>query len=182
MRGLGAIAATAALVLGCNDRPAAPATGKPSARVEVASVTWPGAPPDPTAVARLPRPMRALVDTSPLPVLVPPDEALLAAGSLIVEPSYYAFHARTGGATVNVHATRPALQYDAVPAQTGARALRATRGFVTQNEGIYSASWTENGVAYSVDVECESFKDARCASDAYVISLANGLAYVGGKP
>jgi hypothetical protein len=38
----------------------------------------------------------------------------------------------------------------------------------------------ENGVAYSVDVECAENTDVRCTSDAFVTELTNHLVYVGG--
>lgn len=49
------------------------------------------------------------------------------------------------------------------------------------NEGIRSASFVENGAAYTVDVECASVADARCQSDAFVVELASRLVYVGGS-
>jgi hypothetical protein len=130
---------------------------------------------------RLPKTMRAQVDAAPIPVLVPADAALLELGTLIVEKSYYAFHVRAQGVTVNVQGTRPSIKIEGVPPHPGNVPLRSGRGFVTQNEGIRTTSFVENEIAYSVDVECDDSKDARCASDRYVIEMTNGLAYVGGK-
>jgi hypothetical protein len=201
MRPYAGIFAAVACLAGCNDRPSAPPSSTPPSTVapaatavtttpdlaappanaELTAVTWPKAPPDPKVVSLLPKAVRAQVEVSAIPVLVPNDAALLAAGTLIVEPAYYAWSARSSGATLNVHATRIAFKYDSVPPVPGQKPMRGTKGFVTVNEGIYSASWIENGVSYSLDVECESAKDARCRDDKYVLELTNGLSYVGGR-
>ena len=58
---------------------------------------------------------------------------------------------------------------------------REARGFVTVNEGIRTASWMENGAAYSVDVECNDFRDARCQGEDFLLSIVAQLAFVGGS-
>ncbi len=55
------------------------------------------------------------------------------------------------------------------------------RGFVSINEGIRTASWIENGAAYSVDVECSDVRDARCQSEEFLLSIVAQLTYVGGS-
>ena len=85
------------------------------------------------------------------------------------------------GATVALQGTRAAHRYEGVEPAAGNRELRATKGFVSVNEGIRTASWIENGAAYSVDVECSDHRDARCQSDDFLISVVTQLAYVGGS-
>lgn len=63
--------------------------------------------------------------------------------------------------------------------------MRFSRGvpaLLTDNEGIKSLTWFESGASFALDVECARSEDPRCLSADYVVSLANGLTYVGGAP
>jgi hypothetical protein len=149
------------------------------------SITWPAADTvDRTAYDRLPGESQAVVPRSPVPVLVPKDPAFLAVGKIMIEPaSWYAFAGAAGGVTVSVQGNAKAYDHPEISAQAADFAktpLRRTRGNVTVNESIRTATWIENGAAYSVDVECADPTEARCASDTFVIELVNGLVYVGG--
>lgn len=121
-----------------------------------------------------------LVARAPVPVLAPGASFALERPVVIVEAEYYAINAHAGGATIAIQGTRPAHRYDGIEPNAGNRPLRGGRGFVSVNENIRSASFVENGASYSVDVECDDAKDARCTSDAFVVSLVESLAYVGG--
>ena len=128
--------------------------------------------------------IRALVSRSPVPVLVPKD-LRLASPSLVVEGEYFALTGRADGATISLQGTRAAHRYEGVEPTAGNRELRgasgAIRGFVSVNEGIRTASWIENGVAYGVDVECADSRDARCQNDDFLLSVVTQLTYVGGS-
>lgn len=130
--------------------------------------------------SRSEREVRALIARSPVPVLAPKD-LVLASPTLVVEGEYFALTGRVDGATVALQGTRAAHRYEGVEPAAGDRTLRATKGFVSVNEGIRTASWIENGAAYSVDVECADNRDARCQSDDFLISVVTQLAYVGGS-
>lgn len=126
---------------------------------------------------------RSQLSRSPVPVLAPSPEGFrdgLERPTVIVEGEYYVITARSHGATISIQGTRAAHRYEGVDAHPGNTTLRKGTGFVTVNEGIRSASFIENGVAYSVDVECASNADARCTSDAFVTEITNQLVYVGG--
>ena len=87
------------------------------------------------------------------------------------------------GATISLQGTRAAHRYEGIePADRQSRASRRHKGFVSVNEGIRTASWMENGAAYSVDVECSDLRnDARCQSDDFVLAVVAQLTYVGGS-
>jgi hypothetical protein len=146
----------------------------------IMAVTWPAETVDEEARAGLSKVSVEAARRSPVPVLVPRAKELLATATVMAEANWYASSSRTGGITVNVSATRIAHQMPGVGPVEGRDSLRGKRGFVTQNEGIWSATWKENGASYVLDVECESAADERCASDAFVRSLVERLAYVGG--
>jgi hypothetical protein len=175
--------ALALALAACNGSPAA---SDSPARVAVTTSTtvrpqiaWP-ARPDSAALAAL-GPDATNVTRSPVPVLAPAASARLADPHVIVDAEYYAINGKLDGATVTIQGTRMQHVYQGMPKIDGDRAVRGTKGFVTVNEGIRSASWMENGASYTVDVECDSpSKDARCASDAFVLELAGALVYVGG--
>lgn len=183
----GALApALVSLLAACNTSPSAPeragSTPAPqAAKMLVHDVVWPApAALDRAALGALSAAARERVSSSRVPVLLPAKEEMLAVANVIAKETWTASSVRTGGVTVTVTASRAAHVVPGVGPAKGNRAIRGTHGFVSQNEGIWSAAWTENGVAYSVEVECDSPAAARCADDAYVMELANGLAYVGG--
>ena len=134
------------------------------------------------------RELRALVARSPVPVLAP-RELQLASPTLVVEGEYFALTGRvddgTSRATISLQGTRAAHRYEGIDPATGNRELRrmsgTARGFVTTNEGIRTASWIENGAAYSVDVECSETADARCQGEEFLLSVIAQLSYVGGS-
>lgn len=150
-------------------------------RRSIEAVTWPRTNVDAAAGATLSPASREAARRSPVPVLVPKDKPLLEALSVMSEAHWYAAHVRAGGVTVNVSATRVAHHVQGVAPAVGPEALRGQQGFVTQNEGIWSATWIENGASYVASVECDRHDDSRCASDAFLRSLVEGLAYVGGS-
>ena len=123
---------------------------------------------------------RSQLARSPVPVLAPNAEVRLERPTIVVEGEFYSITGRVAGATINIQGTRAAHDYEGVAPHPGNRALRSGKGFVTENEGIRSASFMENGAAYSVDVECASADDARCKNDGFVVALVNRLVYVGG--
>ena len=134
------------------------------------------------------RELRALVARSPVPVLAPHD-LQLASPTLVVEGEYFALTGRidagSSRATISLQGTRAAHRYEGIDPATGNRELRrfsgTARGFVTTNEGIRTASWMENGAAYSVDVECSETADARCQGEEFLLSVVAQLSYVGGS-
>ena len=126
------------------------------------------------------RELRALVARSPVPVLAP-RELELRTPTLVVEGEYFALTGRADGATISVQGTRAAHRYEGVEPVSGNRELRGVKGFVSVNEGIRTASWIENGAAYSADVECGDRLDARCQSEDFLLSIVAQLTYVGGS-
>ncbi len=128
-----------------------------------------------------------LLARSPVPVLAPTNVAF-ERPTFVVGPEFYALTGRvpstsahaTSIATVSIHGKRAAHQYDDIPVIAGNRTVRSGKGFLSVNEGIRTASWIENGAAYSVDVECsEVLTDARCDSEAFVADIVEHLAFAG---
>src|SRR5690606_32431485 len=99
---------------------------------------------------------RSQLARAPVPALAPSADLALERPTVIVEGEYYVITARSRGATISIQGTRAAHRYDGVSPHPGNKRLRSGTGFVTVNEGIRSASFVENGAAYSVDVECAS--------------------------
>jgi hypothetical protein len=182
-----ALPLAAVLVLSaCNTSPSAPERGAPppspeEAKLVVNEVVWPDAAAiDRAALGALPERAASHVRSSRVPVLLPAREALLAVASVVAKELWTSASMRAEGVTLTVTASRASHRVPGVGPTKGNRALRGTHGFVSQNEGIWSASWIENGVAYSVEVECASPEAPRCADEVFVTEVANDLAYVGG--
>ena len=158
---------------------AEPTTSSHSTSIDKES--WPSTTVDAVALAALDADSRAAVARSPVPVLVPRRKELLAVSKVMVEEHWYAFAATSGGVTVSIHATNVVHQYDDIAPIKGKHTVRGLEGWVTQNEAIWSASWKENNVAYTLDVECAEPTESRCKSDTFVLALASDLVYVGGR-
>lgn len=135
---------------------------------------------DTAALAALDNDSRTAVAKSPVPVLIPKRPELLKIGKVMAEENWYAFHASHDGITVHVGASRIVHRYDDVPATKGKHVVRGVPGFVTRNEGIWTAAWRENSTYYSLDLECGEPSDTRCNSEALLLEIANDLVYVGG--
>lgn len=171
---------TALSLVACQSAPKSNGTATTTSKVEIQPVEWPKQSIDAQALARLPSASQTAVAKSTVPVLVPADPALLAVAVVMVEEVWTAVSASGGGVTIAIHCTRLAHKYEGQPPIAGDRDVRGTKGFVTQNESIRSASWNEHGVGYSLDVECADPTEARCGDDKYLLSVVEGLRYVGG--
>lgn len=145
-------------------------------------VTWPAAAKvDARALAALGDAKRAseLLVRSPAPVLAPTN-VTFERPTFVVGAEYYALTGRVSGTTIAIQGTRAARRYEDVAPVTGDRVVRGTRGFVSTNEAIRTVSWIENGVAYSVDIECADPDDTRCTSDSFALDVVEHLAFAGG--
>jgi hypothetical protein len=152
---------------------------------------WPAATRiDHEVLGRAPAALRAAVERSPVPVLVPADPSWLARASLYVpdEPQAYGYaFAGTlvdpkGERHLSVMASRFAtLLPHLLPrtSQVRGSAVRSGEGFFSVNEGVRTASWIEHGVAYTLDLECFDPEAANC-DDATLRQLVAALVYVGG--
>ncbi len=123
---------------------------------------------------------KTAVGRAPVPVLVPNRPELLKVGKVMAEENWYAFNASHDGITVTVGSSKIVHRYDDVAATKGKHTVRGVPGFVTRNEGIWTASWRERGFYYALDVECGEPSDARCNDETLLLELARDLVYVGG--
>jgi hypothetical protein len=131
---------------------------------------------------------RAAIDAAPVPVLVPGPDVTLDQREVLRGPEWYAFWGRReagadgrAAVTITLHASRMARVYPGVRPQPGPHTLRGQEAFVSRNEGIWSASWVEHGVAYDLGLECAPPDAPPCHDQAEIEALAAGLRYVGGS-
>lgn len=180
-----AFALLAALSLAaCNTpspEPGAPPAGE-AAPVVVTEVVWPALSADGRAAFQaLPALAQERVAASQVPVLLPPRKAWLASAGVATKPTWTTASMRAEGLTIVITASRAARVVPGVKPHEGNVKVRGEhRGFVTQNEGIWAASWVENHIAYSVEVECDQGGDARCADGSFALGVAGDLVFVGG--
>lgn len=95
-------------------------------------------------------------------------------------PHWSALSARDGELTVSLHGTDETHDAQLTLAETQRaepRAMvRGQRARVLVNEGIRSVAWNEEGVDWSLEVECyQPDQDRRCTADAFVLDLAEHL-------
>lgn len=153
----------------------------PALPLVISTVTWPAAASlDRGALEALPRKAAHAAMKSQVPVLVPRRRELLASPVIVTRQHWTSFWARTEDLTVSLTMTRLSRKIPSIPPFRGAHFVRGKPALVTVNEGIWSATWIENGVSYALDIECASPDAPSCASDALVRELAAELVYVGG--
>src|SRR5690606_16935254 len=92
----------------------------------------------------------------------------------------YAFASSVSGMNVSIQGTRGEYPSGEVMPFERRDTIRGNPAIVSETDAIWTATWTENGVAYAVSVECARVEDARCRGKGYVRELAETLAYVGG--
>jgi hypothetical protein len=144
-------------------------------------IAWPQTAADAHALSALGDDAPSRIARSPVPVLAPAAADALETPTVVVGPEYYAISGHAHGATITIQGTRAQHEVQGIAPIEGDHAIRRAKGFVTVNEGIRVASWSENGASYSVDVECgDPMNDARCTSESFVLGLAERLAFVGG--
>lgn len=133
----------------------------------------------------LPIAARAKVDQARQPVLLPTIDGLTADASVTVGQGWHVVAFSNGGAHLQIQGShrahiRPALAAEQRAAGMGD--LNASAPRVSQMHGIYTLSFERFGVSYSLDLECASHTDPRCADAAYLMTLFDSLVVVGGRP
>lgn len=132
------------------------------------------------ALEALSQTSRAQVDRSPVPVLLFPER--FATDTVVTTgPRWYAasFH-REGEITLSIHATdvvHNRLSERETQAITPAfHEVRGEPARASVNEGIRAVTWTHEGVAYALEVECyHPFSDDRCTEPYWALDLADEL-------
>ena len=145
-------------------------------------VQWPDAQRrDATTYAALDDASKAAVDAAPVPVLVPALDVALDQRRVMQGPEWAAFWGQREGVTVSLHASRMARVLPGVRPLPGPQTVREQEAFVSRNEGIWSASWIEHGVAYALELECAPPDAPPCDDETALLEIAEGLVYVGGR-
>lgn len=135
---------------------------------------------DDDLVAMMSAQARSALDTLPLPALVSSREGFARSTTIMPGARWYATWARHEDLTVTLNASGEAKVYPHVRGGfTGNERVREREAFVTQNEGIWSVTWIENGVAYDLGLECESPTMPQCQDGAFAMELVEDLRYVG---
>lgn len=150
--------------------------GEPVPRV----VQWPAhSELEPVLRERLSAEANGAIADAQVPVLVPSSETLLERLQIMNGPTWTAVWSAGDGTTIALHASGAARTHPGIAAVSPRDTVRGLPGFVTQNEGIWVASWIEHGVAYDLSVECDHRRAGACGDDAFVRELAASLRYVG---
>jgi len=153
-------------------------TGQPMKRI----VAWPDdAERDVVAREALSEAARVALDEAPVPMLAPPEPARLATAVITTGPHWAALSTNYDGLNLSLHVSGQAKVYEHIPRFDGTHTVRGHEAFVTQNEGIWSAAWIENGAAYSLELECSSPDLPECSGPETITELAESLSYVGGR-
>jgi hypothetical protein len=143
------------------------------------TVQWPAADQlDAPTRERLSSAAVSALGRAPLPVLVPAEG--VERGQLFVGESWYAFSTEIEGTSVSVQGSAEAKVHPHIRKADPTQTVRGRGGFVSQNESIWSVSWIENGVAYSLELQCDDPRAAACADPNRAVELAQSMVFVGG--
>lgn len=122
----------------------------------------------------------ATVDGAPVPALVPANSAWLDEVTVTSGEHFFALSAKLRGQTLYIQGSDQARVYPSIRGGTPTEPLRSTLGYVSQNEGIWTADFIENGAAYTVELECADVAMVACQSDVTLRDITDGLVLVGG--
>lgn len=144
------------------------------------AITWPADDAVAEAAhARYDATAQAAIARAPLPVLAPPDP--LERTTITVGAHWYALTGYGEGYSVHIDGSAAARVYPHIKAFERTHPMRAGDGFLTRNEGIWSATWIEHGAAYSFEIECDARVATWCEDEAEVLARLEALVYVGGE-
>ncbi len=121
------------------------------------------------------------LDRAPAPVLLPPADSPYFGGTLIVRPAFWAYSVAIEPVTVSIQASTKARLHTPLRPKQPEDRVRGVPAWITMNEGIVSIAWIENGIAYTLEVECGDPRKEACRDDALARSIAASLVPVGGK-
>jgi murein DD-endopeptidase MepM/ murein hydrolase activator NlpD len=151
------------------------------AQQEIAEIQVPRELPSQQVLSALPAAEAAKLRTSPVPVLLLRNPNDFADAQFDVTEMYYSAFFNDQAHSISIQGSRLRNSHRLrSPSGRVLNRIRATRGFITQSQGIWTASWKEFGAAYLVTIECTHRQDTRCKSADYITRLANSLVYVGG--
>lgn len=128
----------------------------------------------------VPAELHEAIDASRLPVMLPRDAALLAHAEVLSEDRWVSARLETSTYIAvifgtDAHHEPPRGASFALPEPD--RTIRGEPGYAYENEGLYQAQWSEDGIAWDVEIDCLG---ASCAGVDLATSLAEQLEPVGG--
>lgn len=131
----------------------------------------------PVEVAKATAPFAA---RSTIRKLVPPPSESFVKSTLIDEDRFYAFAGSWDGANLSIHGTRVVHHTEAPVVADATRRVRGAPALLFEVDDIRTVTWTENSVAYAVDLECAVAGDPRCADDSFLFAQIEALVVAGG--
>ena len=127
---------------------------------------------------------RAAVDRAPIAPLFFGTAPTGGSAVVTAGPHFYAVSLHRDGHSLVLHGVdqvhAQVLDEGATEAPGGPgganSSVRGRPATILVNEGIRSVAWEEDGVFWSVEVECDRpFEDSRCTQDAYLLREADAL-------
>lgn len=112
-------------------------------------------------------PQEAL-DRTRVPILLPADAALMEGARLYSFGDHYTLSADIPGGGVSLTGTTATVS---VPSKLAVAPVGPTQLVLQRTVDGHLASFTRFGVLYTVEVRCDSPKDERCRTDAFVKAL-----------
>jgi hypothetical protein len=123
--------------------------------------------------ARLSEAQRQAVQSSPVPVLLPDNDALLGTALISTGDYFYAAAMHEDDVSVSVIGASKVVRAPGVPEPPAFGDHDLTLG---RSQGGVGLSFKAYGVYYDVEVDCpDPVNDPRCAENAYLLELADRL-------
>lgn len=116
------------------------------------------------------------------PVLLPSIDGWTAQALVVIGSGWHSAALDVPGAHLEIQANANAqLRPDLLAEQTAA-GLGTGAPRVSQMHGIFTLSFERFGISYSLDLECASHTDPRCADAGYLMQIYDSLVVAGGRP
>lgn len=146
------------------------------------TVEWPDeAELDRSTFALLPAELQDRISVAPGPVLAPSDPRWLDEPAFFVGETWATLVTKHADVTLDLSLSTQATLVPGLRPEMPPGMIRGVPGTLTQNEGIWSVSWIEYGVAYALEIGCATPGRGICADDRGIIALAESLVLVGGE-
>jgi hypothetical protein len=152
--------------------------------VTIAEVAWDEADEEVDRIhaSRIPEASLERARRSPIPVLLPDDDALLATAQITAGPTWYAVSMQATDHTVSIHGTNAVHELPGM-GQKEEPSDPPDGPVLSRTHGIVHVAFQAFGAAYSLDIDCQDpLENPHCTDDDYALSLVESAAVLDLEP
>lgn len=130
----------------------------------------------------LPPAARAKVAAARQPVLLPSIAGLTAQTFVVLGDGWHTAALDADGVHLEIQGSARATIRADLAAEQAAAGMGTGAPRIARIHHVYTLSFERFGVAYSLDLECASHTDPRCADAGWLMTVYDSLVVAGGRP